>query len=83
MFLPVNSPAPTPFPNHAPQHHLPDVRLSSSLRGLVLPQRGNLFHRQNSRLHSIQLRVSTNWTTSLSLTALLGSFFDTFHKLVR
>lgn len=59
MFLAVDAQAAAPVAHHAAQHHIPDVRLPPSLRRLVLPQRCHLLHRQDRRVHLIQLRVST------------------------
>ncbi len=60
LFLPFHAQAPPAQPKcHPPKHHVPDVRLPAGLRGLVLPQRRNLLHRQDRRLHTLQLRVSS------------------------
>ena len=58
LFLPVHSPSSPPEPHDEAQHHVPDVRLSPGIRRLVLPQRGNLLHRQDRTINSLQLRVS-------------------------
>jgi hypothetical protein len=42
----------------AAQRHIPHLRLSSQLRGLVLPQWGNLLYRSGRREYPLQLRVS-------------------------
>lgn len=59
MFVQVDAQAPPTVPDHAAQHHIPDVRVSARLRRLVLPQRSHLLHLQDRGVHSIQLRVST------------------------
>lgn len=58
LFLPVHAEAEAALAHHEAQHHLPDVRLPPGLRRLVLPQRGDLLHRQDRPVHSLQLRVS-------------------------
>jgi hypothetical protein len=59
MFVAIDPEAsPSESGHDAAQHHLPDLRLSPGLRGLVLSERGNLLHCQNCRLNPVQLRVS-------------------------
>jgi hypothetical protein len=68
LLIALDAETPAPESGHdAPQHHLPDVRLSARLRSLVLPQRRDLLHRQDRRLHPLQLRVSTSDCTSGSV----------------
>ena len=51
--------APAACTDGAPQHHIPHVPLSAGLQHLVLLERSHLLYRQDRRLLTLQLRVST------------------------
>ena len=51
--------APAACTHGAPQHHIPHVPLSAGLQHLVLLERSHLLYRQDRRLLTLQLRVST------------------------
>lgn len=83
LFVAVDPEAEAAQPErHEAQHHLPDLRLSPGLRGLVLPQRGHLLHRQDRRLHPVQLRVSRrfqyerHFRTTLKRVPFINSFLN-------
>ena len=59
LLVPFHAKTASAFAYDAAEHHLPDVRLSSRLCRLVLPERRHLLHRQNRHFYPLQLRVST------------------------
>ncbi|GFG40547.1 hypothetical protein Cfor_04469, partial [Coptotermes formosanus] len=60
MLQPVDpEAAPAACTHGAPQHNIPHVPLSAGLQHLVLLERSHMLHRQDRRLVTLQLRVST------------------------
>lgn len=50
---------PEPDALGATEHHVPNLRLPASIRHVLLPQWSNLFHHQDRRIDTLQLRVSS------------------------
>lgn len=57
LLQPVHAQAATPRAHPEAQRHVPHVRLPARLRGLVLPQRRHLLHRQDRRVPHVLVRV--------------------------
>lgn len=59
MFESFNAETEAAFPDSEAQHNIPHVRMLAGLCSVVLSERRYLFHRQNRRVATLQLRVST------------------------
>lgn len=77
VFVAVNAETAAADGDATAEHHIPNVHMPTGLCTVVLFKWGHMLHRENRRLSSLQLPVSTNciFITFYSLFFLLIQFF--------